>query len=375
MSGRRLDRGHLERRRPGGPWVVRFREEITDPQTGKTRRRQRREELGWFRTRAAAERELDAFWSCLRATDLQGGRAVTLQAYYARYSAIHLPLLRESSQRAYKASLAHAVKLLGRRSLHQIGADDVQRLIGELHSAGLARPTIRQTVVRLLSLIGRARREGVAVQVVSLKALSMPRQREVHREPRAVLPEELERILAASGVRERAAWALCAYAGCRAGEIMALSWQDVDLERGVVRIRGSATRGRIHAAKTAKAVRSIPVLPELHPILVEYQRISGGRPGPLFPTKSGQRVLDQDDVRRRIWHPLLRRLEIEPIGLHSLRHALAARLAQLGMSEAETAAWLGHGDLRQTRHYTHLREHQLIESLAAALRRSGENVR
>lgn len=173
-------------------------------------------------------------------------------------------------------------------------------------------------------------------------------------------------------------WGLGGLAGCRAGEIMALTWgtQGADLDRGVVRITGSATGGRIHAAKTAKAVRSIPLMPALRQILSEYQRVSGARAGDfLFPTaKHARRVLDQDDVRRRLWHPLLERLGIERMGMHALRHGLAGRLARLGLSEAETAAWLGHGNIRQSRHYTHLQEHQLAESLAAALRRSGENV-
>lgn len=375
---RRLERGHLERRRPGGPWVVRFRVEITDPETGETRRRQRRDELGWFRSKKAAEVALTKFWTLLQAGDLQAGSAIRLSAYWARYAELHLPLLRKSSQRAYRASMAHALGILGERQLHAIGPEEVQRLIGSMHSAGLARATVRQSVVRLVGLLGRARRDGFAARAISLKMLSFPRERDAHREPRAVTPEELDRILEASAPRERAIWALGALAGCRCGEVMALTWgsQGVDLDRGVVRITGSASSGRIHAAKTLKAVRSIPMLPELRRILAEYQQVSGAQAGEfLFPTaKEPSRVLDQDDVRRRLWHPLLRRLGIGSMGLHSLRHALAARLARLGMSEAETAAWLGHGNIRQSRHYTHLLEHQLAESLAAALRRSGEDV-
>lgn len=174
---RRIDRGRLEQRRPGGPWSVRFREEIADAQTGRTRRRQRREELGWFRSRAAAEKVLDEYWMRLRATDLQSGPSIKLAAYWARYCEIHLPLLRESSQRGYKASLAHAVELFGPSLLHQVGPEEVQRLIGKMHEAHLARATIRQAVVRLLSLLKRARREGFAVQTVSFRAPDARRPR------------------------------------------------------------------------------------------------------------------------------------------------------------------------------------------------------
>ncbi|MFZ0549801.1 MAG: site-specific integrase [Steroidobacteraceae bacterium] len=351
---------------------MRFREEIADAQTGRSHRRQRREELGWFRSRSAAEKALDEYWTRLRATDLQSGPSVKLAAYWARYCEIHLPLLRESSQRAYKASLRHAMELLGPSSLHQVGPEEVQRLIGKMHEARLARATIRQAVVRLLSLLKRARREGFAVQTLSFRALSMPSERNARREPRAISAEELEQVLAASAPREQAMWALGALAGCRAGEIMALAWTDVDLERGVVRIRASATGGRIHAAKTAKSVRSIPMLPRLQQILSTYREACSGQSGQLlFATKGGQRPLDQSDVRKRIWHPLRKRLGIGPMSLHSLRHSLAARLASLGMGEAEAAAWLGHGNLRQTRAYTHLQEAQLLKSLSAALERTG----
>jgi integrase len=310
----------------------------------------------------------------LRATDLQSGPSIKLAAYWARYCEIHLPLLRESSQRAYRASLTHAVELLGPSPLHQVGPEEVQRLIGKMHEARLARATIRQAVVRLLSLLKRARREGFAVQTVSFRALSMPSERNARRESRAVSAEELEQVLAASAPREQAMWVLGALAGCRAGEIMALMWTDVDLERGVVRVRASATGGRIHAAKTAKSVRSIPMLPRLQQILSTYRGACNGQPEQfLFATKGGKRPIDQADVRKRIWHPLLSRLGIERMGLHALRHSLAARLAQLGMGEAEAAAWLGHGNLRQTRAYTHLQEAQLLKSLSAALQRTGES--
>lgn len=374
MTMRRLERGTLERRRPGGPWTVRFRVEVTDPETGHTRQRQRREELGWFRTRRAAVKALEEFWAALRATEVQGGQRITLAAYWERYAALHLPLLRPSSRRAYAASIRPALELHGRLQLHQVDAAAVQKVINRLHAGGKARSTIRQAAVRLVGLLGRARREGFAAQTISFKALSMPSESGAHRVPRAVSPEELDRIVAASPIREQAIWLLGAEAGLRAGEIVALSWDSVDTERGVLRVLGSATGGRIHAAKTSKAVRSVPLQPRLQRVLVAFRHASNGQPGQLlFPSlRHPECPVDQDDVRRRVWYPLLDRLGIARVGLHGLRHALAARLAQLGLSEAEAAAWLGHSSIQQTHHYTHLREAQLVESLAAALRRTGE---
>jgi integrase len=69
--------------------------------------------------------------------------------------------------------------------------------------------------------------------------------------------------------RERLMLALFAYAALRRGELLGLDWDDVDLERGLIRVR-KAKGGR---------QRTIPIHPALERLFLDYLSFLGRRPG------------------------------------------------------------------------------------------------
>jgi integrase len=84
-------------------------------------------------------------------------------------------------------------------------------------------------------------------------------------------PSEFERLIACPKipVAWRRLYALAAYTLSRAGELSALRWDAVDLERGVIHFRQSTDRrvvGGVKSTKTGKA-RRIPIEPTLKPLL------------------------------------------------------------------------------------------------------------
>ena len=83
-------------------------------------------------------------------------------------------------------------------------------------------------------------------------------------------PQEFERLIACEHLplRWRRVFALATYLYLRAGELNALRWDDVDLDRGVVLVHQSANRltGELKTTKTAMA-RRVPIEKELAPLL------------------------------------------------------------------------------------------------------------
>lgn len=69
----------------------------------------------------------------------------------------------------------------------------------------------------------------------------------------------------------RVAIALAAFAGLRCGEVRALKIQDVDLFRGVLRIRRAYSEDTVLTPKSGHE-RVVPIATELRPILVEAVR-------------------------------------------------------------------------------------------------------
>jgi hypothetical protein len=92
-------------------------------------------------------------------------------------------------------------------------------------------------------------------------------------------------------------FAVATYLYARAGEVNALRWEDVDLQRGVVLIHRSFNRetGQLKSTKSDTA-RRIPIEPELRPLLETMHRAARGRSS-VAPVRGTDRKLSRQ-VRR-----------------------------------------------------------------------------
>jgi integrase len=112
-------------------------------------------------------------------------------------------------------------------------------------------------------------------------------------------PSEFLSLVSSSRVplKWRRMFAISTYLYARAGEVNALRWEDVDLERGVVLIHRSFNRetGELKSTKSDTA-RRIPIEPELRPLLEAMHRESRGR-GIVAPVRGTDRKLSRQ-IRR-----------------------------------------------------------------------------
>lgn len=163
------------------------------------------------------------------------------------------------------------------------------------------------------------------------------------------------------------AW-LFMYTGIRLGEAMALQWQDVDFDRGQIRISKSVWWDNGHPVvwtpKTKNAVRDVPLLSVLRPVLQERQG------APTDYVCSGRATPFTSSEYRRRWAAYWRSLGYyhsdgsgawdADVGAHQFRHGMASILYEAGVGELEAKAILGHASIETTHKiYTHLRKAQL----------------
>lgn len=126
--------------------------------------------------------------------------------------------------------------------------------------------------------------------------------------------------------------------GARKGELLALRWEDVDLERAV------ATCGR--------SKNGDPKVLPLVPSVVEILRGFGGKPGALlFPSPRNPEKPFALEVQ---WADALRAAKVRNFRFHDLRHSCASMLAASGATLLEIADVLGHRQLQMTKRYSHL---------------------
>jgi integrase len=112
-------------------------------------------------------------------------------------------------------------------------------------------------------------------------------------------------------------------------------------------------RGRIQTVKSRKGNRRFPISAELVEHLRRYMKT--WRPnslGLLFATKTGT-PWDHSLVRKRKFHPLLKKLEIPQCGFHAFRHGNATLLDQINAPMAVRLNRLGHAEAQTTMGYTH----------------------
>lgn len=161
---------------------------------------------------------------------------------------------------------------------------------------------------------------------------------------------------------------LCLYTGLRIGELIALQWKDIDLQKGLLTVSRSChdTSGGIvfDEPKTAALRRVIPLPKQLLPKLKSIKK-SGNSD---FVVSVGGNAVSVRSYQRS-FELLLKKLNIVHRGFHSLRHTFATRALECGMDVKTLSEILGHKNPTVT---LNRYAHSLLEHKAAMMNRLGK---
>ena len=131
--------------------------------------------------------------------------------------------------------------------------------------------------------------------------------------------------------------------GMRQGEIMNLTWDQVDLENN-----------RITLLKTKNGeIRVVPLAGKARNDIEEFSKIRNLNSSLLFP---GRRNPKSPIDIRNPWNQAVTNAQLEDFRFHDLRHTAASYLAMSGATLAEIAEVLGHKTLQMVNRYAHLSE-------------------
>jgi integrase len=149
-------------------------------------------------------------------------------------------------------------------------------------------------------------------------------------------------------------WVTAVGTGCRLGELLALTWDDVDLSAGTLSVTKSVQtldgERIVTTPKTASGVRTLSIPPEVVRVLKRHQaaqaeqRLQMGRHWEgedlVFTSRSGE-PLAQSTVQWTM-HQECDRLELPRLTPHGLRHLHASVLLSEGLSIPDVSRRLGH---------------------------------
>ncbi len=165
---------------------------------------------------------------------------------------------------------------------------------------------------------------------------------------------------------------LCLYTGLRIGELLALGWTDVDLQKGLLFVNKSCHYGKdragmysriVETPKTAQSERVIP-LPK---VLLPHLKTLKKQGGDYIVSNNGKPISTRS--YQNSFSLILEKLHIPHKGFHSLRHTFATRALESGMDVKTLSEILGHKNPTVTLHrYCH----SLIEHKMAMMNKLGK---
>lgn len=136
--------------------------------------------------------------------------------------------------------------------------------------------------------------------------------------------------------------------GMRQGELLALTWGDLDFTRREIHVRQSFTEGRTGTPKNGKT-RRIPMSNDVARVLRDHRHL---RSDLVFCRDDGTNL-----SANCLWKPMLRgtrRAGLPKIAFHDLRHSFASQLVMKGVPLKAVQEYLGHQNIETTMRYAHL---------------------
>lgn len=141
------------------------------------------------------------------------------------------------------------------------------------------------------------------------------------------------------------------YTGLRIGEILALQWLDVDLNRRLisvsknsVRIKGKGTITQ--EPKTQSSIREIAIPQQLYDILIKFQP-KEDEDWSLFVTSNKEKPQSTRTAQRSA-ERIFAIAGVEYKGFHSFRHSYATKMVEKGIPVKAISDLLGHSNINTT---------------------------
>ena len=270
----------------------------------------------------------------------------------------------------------HINPVIGKVKLKDLRTEMVQKFINDCCDKGLARDSVEHILSCVYGALEQALDNELIPKNVAARII-LPKKEK--KEMRVLTPEEQSRFIdTAKNKRHGELFILLLAKGLRIGEATALTWSDIDFEKGMLSVNKTITRGfddtapagkrhprTISDPKTKSSRRVIPLLPSVVQMLKDKKEYDEANPKNLLYTSMDGDIVSHLTIRSR-FHRILEEANIERNGLHlhSLRHSFATRGLEQGIELKVMQEFLGHASIKMTADiYTHVLPDKKIDSM------------
>jgi integrase len=254
------------------------------------------------------------------------------------------------------------------KPLKEISPLDLERLKKEMREAGKSEATLRH----VLCIVRQAFNKAVVWRLWSgenpCKGVSFPSPNNARQ--RFLTQDEAARVLKSLCQRSPQVARIATmslYGGLRLGEVLGITWSNVDLQNGIIFIQDAKNRES----------RPIFITEPIKQVLAEL--LPGAPADPLFKTKTGNPIQQLSKSFAATVNELKLNGGIsdprERVTFHTLRHTYASWAVIAGVPLYVVGKALGHRTLTMTARYSHLAadSHRLAaEAVAQASKMNGK---
>ena len=331
--------------------------------------KKQQKKVSGFKTRTAAAEYKNQFMASIQ----QGRRRGTTKLRVGEYLVKEwLPkqenILKASSFASYKRIVnSYLVPRLGSIRLEEVTARRVEQMFNDLLTSGARGKSLKvntalsaKTVSDIAGVLNRAFKDAVRWDLIATNPISSakkpPRRT---KEMSAWTPEELNRFINVSSTdRFFAVWHLTATSGMRRGELLGLTWDDIDFEKSKVTIRktriraGNATIDE--TPKSRKSQRTFAIDKQTLAVLKKWKARQGSERLALGTLLNEHVVTEADgtlpnpNTFSRRFKALCKKSGLRVIRLHDMRHSYVVAARRAGADLKTISERIGHADPKVT---------------------------
>lgn len=266
----------------------------------------------------------------------------------------------------------------------KICTSDIQEIILELSqfNGNTQKPSSKKSLIDIKNTASQIMRLAIENRIMDYNpatAVKIP-QHQQSNERRALTEEEQSWIINTPHRAQRAAMIMM-FSGLRRGELIPLTWNDIDLESGTITVNKSVEfiNGIARVKNTAKTVNSIRTV-YIPKILIDFLKtqkkdncilVCPSTTGNMMTSTGWKRMWEsylcdlnmkygqpEDEVGKQIkskFAPVSKELNIPKFTAHWLRHTYITMLYFAGVDVLTVKEQAGHADIKTTMDiYTHL---------------------
>ena len=263
--------------------------------------------------------------------------------------------VKKSTFAAYSLLLAnHLLPSFG--GINDITEEEVQQFVFNKLNNGLSHKTIKDILIVLKMIL----RFGAKNKMIEYRQIDIKFPTERERQKIEVLSKVNQRkimdYITTNFTFRNLGIYICLCAGMRIGEVCALTWNDMDVESGVIKINktiqriyvldngSSHTEVIIDTPKSKNSIREVPMSKNLLKIIKPLKRVVNGS---FYVLTNDANPIEPRTYRNYYSH-LMQELNIPALKFHGLRHSFATRCIESRCDYKTVSVLLGHSNISTT---------------------------